>query len=123
MNCLAIDYGTKRIGLALSIKGIISPIKAIPNDKNLFVSLKQVVKQNEIKKVFVGICEGDFAKQTKTFVAKLRSMLKLPVEFVEESVSTIEADKFYKQFGKKRKNYKKQIDSLSAAIILRRAIF
>ena len=122
MNCLAIDYGTKRIGLALSVKGIISPIKPLLNNKNLFASLKQIIKQYQIKKIFVGICEEDFAKQTKTFVAKLRSVLKLPIEFVEESVSTIEAGKFYKQFGKKRKNYKKQIDSLSAAIILRRAI-
>jgi len=122
MNCLAIDYGTKRIGLAISIKGIISPIKALLNNDNFFASLRQIIKQYQIKKIFVGICEGNFAKQTKNFVVELKSMLELPVEFVEESVSTIEADKFYKQFGKKRKNYKKQIDSLSAAIILKRAI-
>ncbi|MCG2701548.1 Holliday junction resolvase RuvX [Candidatus Parcubacteria bacterium] len=108
MNYLAIDYGTKRIGTAISIMGVISPLKTFPNNTVFFNSLEKITNQNEIKKIFVGICQGSFAVQTKSFVAKLKLMLKLPVELVEESVSTIEADELYKQLNKKRyRSYRK----------------
>jgi RNase H-fold protein (predicted Holliday junction resolvase) len=49
-------------------------------------------------------------------------VLKLNIETVEESVSTIEAEQIYIQNGNKKKDYKKLIDSVAAAVILRRII-
>lgn len=122
MNSLAIDYGTKRIGLAVSINNIISPIAPIKNDSNLFNNINQVIKTHQIDKIYVGISEGVFAQKTKKFVEKLRLMVELDIEFVEEAVSTIEADEIYKENKKPKKKYKSLIDSVSAAVILRRAI-
>jgi len=121
MNYLAIDYGTKRIGLAITVMDIISPIDGIPNDKSIFDNLNKIISSYKIDKIFVGMCEGDFAIKTKKFVTELRSMVKLPVETIEESVSTIEANKLFSDNKKKKKKYKKSIDSIAAAIILRRA--
>jgi putative Holliday junction resolvase len=122
MNLLAIDYGTKRIGLAVSIMGIITPIPAIKNDQDKFKKLMAIIKEQRIEKIFVGVSEGEFAALTKTFVGELSNMLQLPVETIEEAVSTIEADEIYLKNKNKKKDYKKSIDSIAAAVILRRAI-
>lgn len=122
MNYLSIDYGSKRIGLAVAIEGIIEPILPIKNDTKLFENLNKIIIDYQIEKIYVGISEGEFALQTKKFVQKLISMVKLPVETTEEAVSTIEAEKIFFDNRKKKKNYKKNIDSISAAVILRRVI-
>ena len=122
MNYLCIDYGSKRIGLAIAVNGIIEPILAIKNDKNIFENLKKIVYGYQIEKIFVGISEGEFALKTKKFVDKLKDMVTLSVETTEEAVSTIEADKIFLTNHKKKKDYKKNIDSISAAVILRRVI-
>ena len=122
MNYLAIDYGSKRIGLAVAVEGIIEPIKPIKNDNNLFENLKKIIVDYQIENIFVGLSEGEFAAQTKKFVSKLKNMVTLSVETTEEAVSTIEADRIFLTNHKKKKDYKKNIDSISAAVILRRVI-
>lgn len=121
MNLLGIDYGTKRIGLAISINEIISPIETVKNDKNIFNKINEIIGQYKIEKIFVGVSEGKIADQTKKFISRLSSVLQLEIETIEESVSTIEADQIFKENKKKNKNYKNQIDSIAAAVILRRA--
>jgi putative transcription antitermination factor YqgF len=122
MNYLCIDYGTKNIGLAVSILDIITPIPAIKNDDKTIQNLQQVIFDYDINGVYVGVSEGYFADITKTFVDKLRSVLKLNIETVEEAVSTIEAQQIYIQNKNKKKDYKKLIDSVAAAVILRRVV-
>lgn len=117
MNYLCIDYGTKRIGLAISIQDIISPLKTISNDKNTFNQIKQVVDQHQIEKIFVGMPEWGTKPAVVAFVKKLSSMLELNIETVEESLSTIEAESIIKA----NKN-KTSIDAVAAAVILKRAL-
>lgn len=120
MNLLSIDYGSKRIGLAVSIKGVISPLKTTPNDKTLIPLIKTMASQYRVSRIYVGLSEGSFADTTKIFITKLKNSTKIPVIAVEEAVSTIEADRIFKNNRNKRKNYKKQIDSIAAAVILSR---
>ena len=82
--------------------------------------IKEVVDQYRIEKVYVGISEGDFAVLTKKFVEELKNVLTLDVETIEEAVSTIEANQIFLENKNKKKNYKKLIDSIAAAVILRR---
>jgi len=122
MNYLCLDYGTKNIGLAISIFGIITPISAIKNDNKLITNLEKIIIDYKIDQIYVGVSQGSFAEMTKVFVNKLRSVLKLNIETVEEAVSTIEAKQIYIQNKNKKKDYKKLIDSVAAAVILRRII-
>jgi len=122
MNLLSLDYGQKRIGLAYSVSGIITPLAVYQNDDQFISKLKKVILDYQIGKIYVGLSEGDFAKETLLFVSRLSSMLELPIETVEEAVSTIEAEEIYIKNKNKKKNYKNQIDSLAAAVILRRVI-
>ena len=49
-------------------------------------------------------------------------MIRLPIDTVEEAVSTIEADTIFKKNKKSAKLYHQLIDSISAAVILNRVI-
>jgi len=122
MNYLAIDYGTKNIGLAVSTLGIITPISGIKNDKNTINNIQKIIFDYKINSIYVGISEGQFAITTKAFIEKLRSVLQLNIETVEEAVSTIEAQEIYIKNKNKKKDYKKLIDSVAAAVILRRVV-
>lgn len=120
MNLLAIDYGTKKIGLAVSINGIIFTLPSIKNDKSLLPNLQQIIRQHQVSKVYIGLSVGHFARKTLIFVDHLRSVLSLPVDTVEESVSTIEAEEIFKTNKNNQKQYDNKIDSIAAAVILRR---
>jgi putative transcription antitermination factor YqgF len=100
---LAIDRGSKRIGLAVSIQGIIQPLTVIKNDSHFLDQLNQIISDYKIDKIFVGISEGLFALKTKKFVDELRNMVTLPIETVEEAVSTIEASEIFVQNNRKKK--------------------
>jgi len=122
MNFLSIDYGTKRIGLAYSLNGIIFTLPMVKNDDKFIATLQQIITEHHIEKIYVGLCEGKIAEMTKKFIEKLSPMVKLPIETVEESVSTIEAEGIFSESRKNIKSYQKQIDSIAAAVILRRVI-
>ena len=122
MNALSIDYGHKRIGLAISIQGIIQPLSVVKNDPRFLDQLNKVISDYKIDQIFVGISQGEFAKKTQKFVDELKTMVTLPIETVEEAVSTIEADQIYLANKKPKKDYKKNIDAIAAAVILKRVI-
>jgi putative Holliday junction resolvase len=122
MSYLAIDFGTKHIGLAIAVSGIINTLPSIENDSQTIDKIIQIISENRVEKIYVGLSEGKMALKTLGFITSLRSMIKLPIETVEESVSTIEAQQIYKQNEGSKKFYKKQIDSIAAAVILNRVI-
>ncbi|HOY61137.1 MAG TPA: Holliday junction resolvase RuvX [Candidatus Woesebacteria bacterium] len=122
MNCLAIDFGTKRIGLAYSLNNIIFTLPIVKNDNKIFEKISQIIVENKINKVYVGLSEGKISEMTKKFIKKLSGVIKLPIETVEEAVSTIEANNLFLENKKKLKNYQQEIDSIAAAIILNRVI-
>ncbi len=123
MNLLGIDYGTKKIGLAIAINDIISPLTVIKNDDTSIRQISQIITDYQIHKIYVGVSQGNFADVTKNFVASLKSVLQLSVETVDETVSTIEADKIFQSNKGKLKNYHRTIDSIAAAVILSRVIY
>ena len=116
MNLLAIDYGTKNMGLAYSVSDIIK------NDDQTIKKIITLISEYAIEKVYVGISEGKVADLTLDFVNQLRPMINLEVETVEEAASTIEATSIYKQNKSKKKHYKQLVDSVAAAVILNRVI-
>ena len=115
MNYLSVDYGSKRVGFAYTVNNIIFTLPQVNNDEYLFDKISNIIKTHSINKIFVGMSEGKFAELTQHFVDNVEKSMSVPVEIVEEAVSTIEANKL------KPKNSKKN-DSISAAIILNRAI-
>lgn len=122
MNSLAIDFGLKRIGLAYTQNNIIFTLPQIKNDSTTLSQIQKIISNYNISQIYVGLSEGKIADKTKEFVSNLKKYITLPFEFVEESISTIEAHSIYNQLKLSKKETKQRLDSFSAAVILGRGI-
>ena len=120
MKLLGIDYGRKKVGLAIS-EGLISePLKVIRYQKEneLFRKLKNVVQSENVEIIIIGLSEGKMAEETKIFGRKLKEKLKLSVVFQDESLSTQIAQQLSISANIKRQKRKKMEDAYSASVIL-----
>ena len=111
---LGLDYGDKRIGVALLISGVIQPIKTIEyHSFNDFVfQLKEIINDLRVNKLVWGISSGMMARKTKVFAHRVEKVVELPSEFQDESLSTHDT----KRYLEKGQRLKK--DAVSAALIL-----
>jgi len=118
MRYLGIDYGHKRVGLALSDEeGILGmPFKTVAN-KNLIKTLRKIVKEEGVGKIVLGLplnLKMEETGQTRT-VLKFKDELgkhlrETPVELENEFLTSFQAEKWGAEG--------EDIDSSSAAIIL-----
>ena len=86
---LGIDYGTKRIGLAIATTPIAEPLKILKQETAI-PQIKQICDDHKITQIILGISESDMAKQTKAFAQLLKKALKLPITFQNETLSSRE---------------------------------
>jgi putative Holliday junction resolvase len=121
---LSIDYGEKRIGLAISdeLHLLAHPLKTIKNDKTVFEQIFKIVKEYNIEKIIVGYPVWDksteIVKKIEEFVKNLKEIVKVDIEFANEMYSTKTACEKLSSIGKKYKKYKEKLDSFAASIIL-----
>jgi len=125
---LAIDYGAKRIGLALCdpLKTFAYPFLTIQNDDSTLKALKTIVREQEVEKIILGNPiqeDGRISKMTEsitTFKTLLEQILLLEVILVDESFSSLDAqERIITAVPKKSKRREKGlIDRNAAAIIL-----
>ncbi|WP_028949915.1 Holliday junction resolvase RuvX [Sulfurihydrogenibium subterraneum] len=123
---LALDIGTKRIGVAVSDPlGITAkPLDYIKNDENVFQNIKSLIESQNISTVVIGLpitlkgLQGQQVEYTKDFAEKLKQYIpNINIVFIDERFTTSLAEKHLSQ-TKKKKNMKEYIDSLSAVFIL-----
>ena len=121
MKYLGIDFGTKRIGIAVSdeVGTIAFPRKTLPNDDQLIPQLKKLIDEEKISHIVVGDTrshgggENPVSAQADTFIESLEQATALRVERAFEAWSSIEASR-YAPKGKEHD------DAAAAAIILQR---
>ncbi len=124
----AIDYGERRIGLAISdeTKTIASPISAIrvKKETKIFEELKQIFIEREIEKVLIGLplsLSGEDSKQTQTvreFAKIIKDMGDFDVELLDERFTTQTAMRELKKEGLNSRKSRQIVDSLVAQRIL-----
>jgi len=122
---LAIDYGAKRVGLALSdlMQIVGSPFKTITNNSSLILNIQTIIKEKEVGCVIVGLPKGMKGQKTAQtehvleFVEKLKDN-NINVELIDERLSSISAAKALVEQGIKTGHNKGLIDQTAAAIIL-----
>lgn len=124
MKLAAIDVGLKRIGVAICLtSNIVTPQPAIirKNRNQAATDVNAFLKEWEIDKLIVGFPSSseDSQNRIKHFVNLLE--LKIPFEFQEENMSSIEAEDLIK--GEIKYKRDGRIDSLAAKIILERYLF
>ena len=126
---LAIDYGSVRIGLALSdpMKIIASGYRTIPNDAATMDTLLSVIAEQDVERIIVGnplTLKGEMggkAEEVAAFVSRLKERTSLPVVMVDERFTSVMAQRSIRTMGVKkseRKNNKGKVDEIAAAILL-----
>ncbi len=124
---LGIDFGEKRVGLALSDRSnlIASPFKTLNyiNENDLITQIKKIVTENDIKNFVLGLpinMKGEDTAQTK-IVRKFKkslSSLDLPIIYEDERLSSVSAKNSLMLQNIKTGHNKPEIDKTAAAIIL-----
>ena len=122
MKYLGIDYGKKKIGLALSEGLTASPFKTltVSSLKDAVNQILQVIKKEEVGKIIIGIPEsGEALKITKNFIQELKNItpLRCDIVEVEETLSSYSAKHDMLDLGFSKKDRQKE-DAYSAMIIL-----
>ncbi len=118
MNVMAIDYGTKRIGVAIAKSQLAEPLAVFENDQNIFNQLQNVIDEHQIEHIIIGLSENDMADQTREFAQEMENVIELPFEFVDETLSSHEVEERLKQQGVKQALRQGPIDHFAAAIFL-----
>lgn len=125
---LAIDYGTKRVGLALSdpMKILASPFDTLENNKMLIPKILTLIREKNIEKIVIGYpTNGDGSKTVLSdiiikFATELNDKSGINCELVDERYSSsVASDRILQTVVKKSKRRDKSlVDKYAAAVIL-----
>jgi putative Holliday junction resolvase len=128
ISALGLDVGNKRIGVAgcdglgLIATGL-TTIERTSFDRDI-AQLRQLVEQRQVEVLVVGLpylmdgSIGAQARKVQKFTARLSSALGLPVEYVDERLTSVEAEELVKAERRSLSDNKGLIDRKAAAIIL-----
>ena len=130
---LGIDYGSKRMGIAVSdlLCGIATAHKIIYRStwQKDVAELKQIIEQKEIGGIVYGLPlqmngqEGEIAKEVRNFATKLAAEIPLPYVFWDERLSSAAVENFLiKEVDLSRQKRAKVLDASAAAYILQGAL-
>lgn len=136
MRILGIDYGRKRIGLAISdplgitaqglptlVRGREGPAGDMDMDMDM-EALSGIIRGREVGEMVVGLPKnmdgtiGESAREVLAFVEVLKKRFGLKVHLMDERLSTVRAHRAMKEGGLSRKKRAGKVDMLSAQLIL-----
>jgi putative holliday junction resolvase len=129
---LGIDFGQRRIGLALSdpTGTIASPLGALvrrSGKRPPWAELMRIIAEQEVSEAVVGLPldlageEGAWAAEVRRFGAELERRSGLPVHWIDERMTSVAAERAVRSSGLSRsdRHDKSRIDAAAAALILR----
>lgn len=128
MRILGIDYGERRVGLAVSDPlGITAqglPTILRENDEDLIKELTEIIREKEVNKIIVGLPKnmndsiGKKAEEVFEFIEALKTTFDVPVLPVDERLTTVRAYKSMSGSTLSLRKKQKKVDMISAQLIL-----
>jgi putative holliday junction resolvase len=126
MRIAAIDWGIKRIGIAISDerKKIALPMQTIPGGKNGAADVIQALALKQVELILVGFPlllngqEGPMAAAVRQFARELEAASTIPIKLIDERFSSKLADQSLREIRLKRKERTAKMDVTAAAILL-----
>ena len=125
---LGIDFGTHRIGLALSdpTGTLASPLPFLENSgpQKVITALQELVQAQDVQTVVIGLPRnmdgtyGPAAQKVREFIAQIQPHLSAKMICQDERLTTVQASRGLSQMGLSQKELRKKVDSSSAALIL-----
>ena len=143
MQILGIDYGRARIGLAIadSESALARPLDTLEriNRNEDMRRLREIVRANSVKLAVVGLplrldgTRGEMASEAARFAERVRKQIGLPVEMVDERLTSWEAERLQEEQGGRitrittdrhdkkirKREGKNTTDAMAAAVILK----
>jgi putative holliday junction resolvase len=125
---MAIDYGTKAIGVAISdeLRITVRPLTTIRRGRQKYTQvidkICSLIGENEIGVLAVGMplnmngTRGEAAVRVEKFVADLQNRLAIPIVIIDERLTSYEADRILRDRGVSERRARS--DEFAAAIIL-----
>jgi putative Holliday junction resolvase len=142
-SILAVDYGRARIGLALAdaetrMARPLSTMERINRNEDMR-RLRELVREHGVKQIVVGLplrldgTRGEMAEETERFAQRVRKQIGVPVEMVDERLTSWEAERLLEEVqgrfiheekltGSKKPTKvqaKMTVDAVAAAVILK----
>ena len=129
MRLMGIDYGVKRIGIAVSdAMGYSAHPLTIIHRKSLaedIEAIKLISDKNNVSKIVLGLplnmdgSEGKLAQDVRSFAEKLTAGLKLPVEFFDERLSSLQTERILVEEADMSREKRKGVrDKIAASLFL-----
>lgn len=121
---LALDYGNKRVGVAVAhvVARLPHPLTTLQNNETLLSDVRKLVDQEKAGIVVVGLprgMDGGYTEQTRAaekFAGELAKVLTVPVELADETLTSVDAEEM---LGGHIRS-KGDIDAVAASFILER---
>ncbi len=126
---LGLDYGEKRIGVAVcdELEIAAHPRPTLERDAEAFDRIAEFVAKERAEMVVVGLplqmdgSEGTASRKVRSFVKGLRRFLgKVPVAMVDERLTTAQAHRALTEMKARRRTRRREVDRMAAQIILQR---
>jgi putative Holliday junction resolvase len=128
MRVLAIDYGSQRIGLALSdpTGTLARPLPFLPAkaDAKLAREIAALAAKEQVARILLGLPRhmsgelGEAAAKVQAFAAVLKQATPIPLQLVDERLTTVQASRQLHEAGRDARAQKGRIDSEAAAVLL-----
>ncbi len=122
----AIDYGLKRIGIALSDKDkkIALPVGLVDGGKKALANIANALPLKEVELILIGLPllmngkKGDMALLVEKFAEDLNAIAHIPIVLWDERLSSKHADSVLKEISLNRKERSEKIDVMAATLLL-----
>jgi len=128
MRILALDHGTKRIGVAVSdeLKMLAQPVEFIPAEpfSDFLIRLKELLEEKQVELILVGMPRnmngsyGPAALKVEEFVAALSRAITVPIKTWDERLTSAQANRYLIEGNVRREKRKEKVDQMAAAILL-----
>ena len=125
---LAVDYGSKRVGVAVSdpTRLIAQGVTTLRNDENLLEGMRHLIREHDAVRVVVGMPyapdggKGAKALEIERFIKELEKVAGVPVDTWDESYSSADARQVFVESGMRRRKRreKKRVDQMAARLML-----
>jgi putative Holliday junction resolvase len=128
MRVLAIDFGSARIGLALSdpTGTLARPLPFLPakGDVKLAREIAALADKEQVERILLGLPRhmngtlGEAAAKVQAFATALGTATKIPIQLVDERLTTVQASRQLHEAGRDARAQRGRIDSEAAAVLL-----
>ena len=131
MRIMGLDYGDKTVGVAISDELLITaqPLLTIERERwnklrKTYQQLEKIIEVNKVEKIVLGrplnmnATEGERVERTNAFAEELSRRSGLEIIWIDERLTTAQADRILKETGVAISGRKEYIDKMAAAIIL-----